>query len=210
VHFLFLPFREADGAPGVTGLLIIGIGNPDCGDDAIGPLVARLLLGRVPPGVTLLERAGDMLGLIEDWTGCQGVVLIDAAAAITTPGSFHRIDLLREPLPVGLSLASTHGFGVADAIELARALGQLPERLIVYAVEGCRFEPGAPQSPEVVAAAESVAARVVLELLRLTSFMTPPARGPMSFPPCPPRRTKEAPNERQAYSFLATSRTRWE
>ena len=74
---------------------------------------------------------------------------------------------MRESLPIGLSLASTHGFGVADAVELARALRQLPERLIVYAVEGCRFEPGAPQSPEVVAAAQRVAARVVLEVLGL-------------------------------------------
>ena len=120
-----------------------------------------VLAGRVPPEVTIIERAGDMIGLLEDWTGRDAVVLIDAAAPITTPGSIHRIDLLREPLPIGLSLASTHAFGVADAVALARALGQLPERLIVYAVEGCRFEPGAPQSPEVVAAAEEVAARVV-------------------------------------------------
>ena len=151
----------------MTGLLIIGIGNPDCGDDAIGPLVARLLAGHVPPEVSIIERAGDMIGLLEEWTGWDTVVLIDAAATITTPGSIHRIDLLRERLPNGLSLASTHAFGVADAVELARALGQLPERLIVYAVEGCRFEPGVPQSPEVVAAAEKVAAQVVLEVLVL-------------------------------------------
>jgi hydrogenase maturation protease len=162
LHFLFLPFPEAVGSPGVTGVLVIGTGNPDCGDDAVGTLVARRLAGRVPPEVTILERAGDMIGLLEDWTGRDAAVLIDAAAPITAPGSIHRIDLLRESLPVGLSLASTHAFGVADAVELARVLGQLPERLIVYAIEGCRFEPGAAASPEVVAAAEGVAARVVL------------------------------------------------
>ena len=69
VHFLFVPFPEAGGAAGVTGLLVIGIGNPDCGDDAIGPLVARLLVGHVPPEVAIVERAGDMLGLIDDWSG---------------------------------------------------------------------------------------------------------------------------------------------
>jgi hypothetical protein len=31
------------------------------------------------------------------------LVLIDEAAPITTPGSIHRIDLLREALPAGLS-----------------------------------------------------------------------------------------------------------
>ncbi len=153
----------------MTGLLVIGIGNPDCGDDAIGPLVARHLAGRVPPEVTTLVRTGDMMGLLEDWTGREAVVLIDAAALITTPGSIHRIDLLREALPAELSLTSTHGFGVADAVGLARALGQLPKRLVVYAVEGCRFEPGSPQSPEVVAAAERVAAQVVLDVLELVN-----------------------------------------
>jgi hydrogenase maturation protease len=157
----------------VTGLLVVGIGNPDCGDDAIGPLVARCLVGRVPLEVTIIERPGDMIGLLEDWTGRDAVVLIDAAAPITTPGSIHRIDLLRESLPAGLSLASTHAFGVADAVALGHALGQLPERLIVYAVEGCRFEPGASQSPEVVAAVDGVAARVVLEILEFTSGPAP-------------------------------------
>jgi hydrogenase maturation protease len=171
VHFLFLPFPEvvgSSGLMGVTGLLVIGIGNPDCGDDAIGPMVARRVRGRVSPELAILERAGDMLGLIDDWTDHHGVVLIDAASLVTTAGAIHRIDLLREPLPVGLSLASTHAFGLADAVELARTLDQLPERLIVYAVEGCRFEPGAPQSPEVVAAAERVVTQVVLEVSKLT------------------------------------------
>jgi hydrogenase maturation protease len=156
----------------VTGLLVIGIGNPDCGDDAIGPLVAQRLVGRFPPEVAILERTGDMLGLIEDWSGCDGVVLIDAAALVTTPGTIHRIDLLHESLPAGLSLASTHGFGLADAVGFARALGQLPATLVVYAMEGGRFDLGAPPSPEVVAAAEAVAERVIREVMRMGDGLT--------------------------------------
>jgi hydrogenase maturation protease len=156
----------------VSGLLVIGIGNPDCGDDAIGPMVARLLAGQVGPEAAVVERSGDMLGLIEDWAGRDGVVLIDAAAPVTAPGSIHRIDLLRESLPAGLALASTHAFGVADAVEVARALGQLPASLIVYAVEGGRFDPGAPPSAVVITAAETVAARVAAELLRLAAELT--------------------------------------
>ncbi len=52
---------------------------------------------------------------------------------------------------------STHGFGVAQAIELARALNQLPRRLRVYGIEGYRFEVGAPPLPEVMAAVECLA-----------------------------------------------------
>lgn len=148
-------------------LLVIGIGNPDCGDDAIGPMVAGLLAGRVPAGVTVLSRAGDMLGLIEDWDGWDGVVLIDAAALVTKPGTIHRVDLLRDPLPAGLALASTHAFGVANSVALARVLGRLPGELVVYAVEGAVFDPGAPVSAAVAAEADNVAGLVVKELQRL-------------------------------------------
>jgi hydrogenase maturation protease len=148
----------------VSSWLVIGIGNPDCGDDAVGPMVARLLDGRVPPGVTVLARAVDMLGLIEDWDGRDGVVLIDAAALVTEAGTTHRIDLLQDPLPRDLALASTHAFGVADSVALARALNRLPGQLIVYVVEGGVFEPGAEPSPAVVASAGVVARRVAAEL----------------------------------------------
>ena len=164
----------------MSALLVIGIGNPDCGDDAIGPIVARLLAGRVGPEAAVVERSGDMLGLIEDWAGRDGVVMVDAAAPATAPGTIHRIDLLRDVLPAGLSRSSTHAFGVADAVGLAGALDCLPARLIVYAVEGGRFDPGATPSPAVAAAAGAVAARVADELCQMTAEL--PAHLPRVMP----------------------------
>ena len=52
--------------------------------------------------------------------------------------------------------ASTHGLGLAEAIELGRALGRLPARLVVYAIEGQGYATGAPLSPPVARAAEEV------------------------------------------------------
>jgi len=145
-------------------VLVVGIGNPDRGDDGIGPLVAQLLAGRVPPDVAIIKRTGDTLGLIEDWAGHDAVVLVDAAAPGTTPGSVRRIDLLKDELPADLSLSSTHAFGVANTVGLARTLGLLPRSLIVYAVEGGNFGPGVPLSPAVAAAADEVVARIIAEL----------------------------------------------
>ena len=54
--------------------------------------------------------------------------------------------------------------GVAEASELARALGRLPARTIVYGIEGSRFDTGSPLSPEVEAATQSVAAAIRREL----------------------------------------------
>lgn len=147
--------------------LVIGIGNPDRGDDGIGPLVARRLIGRLPPGVAVIERTGDVLALIEDWKGSDVVVLVDAAAPTTSPGRVHRLDLVKDTLPTELSLASTHAFGVSQAVGLARTLGLLPANVVVYAIEGASFIPGTPMSPEVSAAADAVVTHIAAELHHL-------------------------------------------
>ena len=38
--------------------------------------------------------------------------------------------------------SSTHALGLADAVELARSLGRLPQRVVVYGIEGAAFEFG--------------------------------------------------------------------
>jgi len=154
-------------AKGETGLLVIGVGNPDRGDDGIGPLVARQLRGRVSPDVAIIERSGDALALIDDWAGREAVILVDAAAPGSAPGRVHRIDLLADALPPEVSLSSTHAFGVAEAVGLAHTLGLLPAQVIAYAIEGANFDPGAPVSPLVAAAAGEVVTRVAAELRRL-------------------------------------------
>jgi hydrogenase maturation protease len=61
--------------------------------------------------------------------------------------------------------ASTHGLGVAEAIELAQVLDRLPTRLRVYGIEGRRFEPSAEISPEVQCAVEEVVRRIMADLI---------------------------------------------
>ena len=67
----------------------------------------------------------------------------------------HRFDAVASALPTEV-LSSTHAFGVAEAIELARALGRLPASLTVYAIEGDRFDVGQELSPEVEAAIDKL------------------------------------------------------
>lgn len=145
-------------------VLVVGIGNPDRGDDGVGPLAVRRLAERLPPEVALIERPGDALALIDDWAGQETVILVDAAVSGATPGTIHRIDLLADAMPPGVSLSSTHAFGVADAVGLARSLGLLPRHLVAYAVEASGFSPGAPLSAPVAAALDGLVERVVAEL----------------------------------------------
>jgi hydrogenase maturation protease len=148
-------------------VLVAGLGNPDRGDDGIGAVVARRLRGRLPTGVSIVVRRGDMLSLIEDWANFDALVCVDAAAPMGAPGRIHRIDLAAGELPQNISPTSSHGLGLAEAIALARALKCAPQDIIVYAIEGCCFNGGAPVTPQVTAVAGEVADHIVAEVTRL-------------------------------------------
>jgi hydrogenase maturation protease len=105
----------------------------------------------------VIEHQGEPLDLIEEWDGAPEVTLIDAVASGAKPGTIHRVDAAERGLPAGMPAGSTHALGVAAAIELGRALGRLPERLVLLGIEGARFEVGAALTPEVERAAEALA-----------------------------------------------------
>jgi len=85
---------------------------------------------------------GEPVGLIEEWTGTDAVIVVDAVASGAPPGTIHRLDPLAEPIPAALSHGSTHAFGLADTIELARELDRLPRQLEVLGIDGTRFTAG--------------------------------------------------------------------
>lgn len=141
--------------------VVIGVGNPLRGDDRAGIEVARRVSAAAGPGVTVLELDGEPSGLIDAWEGVDRAVVIDASAPGSKPGTVRRLDAIADPLPSDLRAASTHALGVAEAVELARALDRLPARLVVYGIEGERFDAGAPLTPAVGAAVEAVARQVL-------------------------------------------------
>lgn len=144
--------------------LVLGIGNPDRGDDAAGRIVARRLSGALPDGVEVDEHDGEATALLARIDGADAVYWVDACASGKAPGTVHRFDVAAAPLP-SLSLGvSTHGFGLGEAVELARTLGCLPQRAVVYAIEGASFDAGAALSPPVAAAVAEVARRLRAEI----------------------------------------------
>jgi len=144
--------------------VVIGIGNPDRGDDAAGRAVARRLQGVVRRGVAVLEQGGETTALLAALEDAVEAFLVDACASGATPGTVHRFDAAEMSLPAASFALSSHGIGLAEAVELARALGQLPPRCIVYAIEGQSFDKGAPLSPVVASAVEAVALHLGAEI----------------------------------------------
>ena len=147
---------------------VIGVGNAWRNDDRAGLEVARLLAGTLPDGVEVLEREGEPTSLLDAWEGAAAVWLADAVSSGAEPGSVHRHDASTEALPARLYDTSTHHFGLAEAVELARALGRLPERVVVYGIEGASFDTGETISPEVHEAAARVAEAIREEVTAST------------------------------------------
>ncbi len=147
-----------------ANVVIIGVGNEYRSDDGAGLAVARRLRELFPTGVTILEESGEGAALMQAWQGATWVMLVDAVRSGAPPGTIHRLDARAAPLPLGFFHYSTHAFSVAEAVELARSLDELPAHLVVWGIEGTNFAAGAGLSPAVEQAVEEVVERVTQEV----------------------------------------------
>jgi hydrogenase maturation protease len=164
------PVVEPDVGPVID--LIVGLGQPDRGDDAVGPEVARAVAARRLPGVVVLER-DEPADLMDTWAGHGGVLVVDAVRSGAAPGTLRVLDAGRTSGPLSpeawaaTGRGGTHALGLAAVVELARALGRLPDRVVVVGVEAERFDHGVPLSPAVAAAITPAADAVASALLAL-------------------------------------------
>ena len=149
-------------SPGRGPVVVIGVGNEFRRDDGAGPAVISQLRGRVPAGVRLVITDGEPTRLIDAWAGAALAVVVDAVRAQPScPGRVHRFVLDRPRTGAGRT-ASSHGFGLDDAVSLAEALDRMPGRLIVHAIEAADLTQGTGLTPA-VAAAIGIAATAVLD-----------------------------------------------
>ncbi len=151
---------------GAGGVLVVGVGNDDRGDDGVGPRTARLLAeawsGEPPPGVRVVAWTGDPLGLMDLWAGVERLVLIDAVVSGAAAGTCRRYG---GDAPFRAEAgASTHGFGLAEVLALARALDAAPATVEVWGIEGVAFGAGVGMTPAVAEAVQTLAVQLRREL----------------------------------------------
>ena len=147
-------------------ITVVGLGNDFRGDDAAGLYTARLLAEKNIPGLHVIEGVSDGTTLINAWDGAKACFLVDCVYSKKKPGYIHCFDALTDVIPEDIFPGySTHAFSITGAVKLARALDQLPEKLIVYGIEGASFTTGKTISLEVEQAARKVR-DLILENLR--------------------------------------------
>ncbi|HSQ64715.1 MAG TPA: HyaD/HybD family hydrogenase maturation endopeptidase [Polyangiaceae bacterium] len=151
-----------------ASLLVLGLGNPLCGDDGAGVAAVSRLRERYlpPPGVLVLDGGTLGLSLLPYLREARAVILVDAVAAQEPAGTLVRLqgdDVAR----AAAHRLSVHQIGVADLLDGARLLGGYPEVLVLVGVVPAHTELSIERSPAVQARVDDLVQAVVDEAGRM-------------------------------------------
>jgi hydrogenase maturation protease len=117
-------------------VLILGLGNPLCGDDGVGPVAVRMLQERdLPAGVEVLDGGTAGLGLLSLIADRQHVLVVDAVEMGRPAGTVARMPLDEASLVTAQGALSPHQLGLAEVLELAGRLGMALPRVVILAVQ---------------------------------------------------------------------------
>ena len=144
-------------------IAVIGCGNLNRSDDGVGVEAIRALARRVSPGgnVRLLDAGTDGISVMFGARGCSTLIVVDCCQTGGTPGSIFEVpgNELAQPHEPTFNL---HDFRWDHALHAGRQMfrEQFPAEVLVFLIEGRRFELGIGLSAEVAAAKELVCERV--------------------------------------------------
>jgi hydrogenase maturation protease len=151
-------------------ILVLGLGNPVRGDDAVGLRVAeaveRLLQGAPIPGVSVATstRAGlDLIPLLEH---ADAAIIVDAfESPDAVPGRVRRLGV--DDVSGVQRLVGVHDVTIGAALALGRESGlQMPGAVEIYAVEAGEVGFIHEHLTDAVAAAVEPLAREIYERCR--------------------------------------------
>ena len=129
----------------VAPVLVVGIGNPSRGDDALGPLCIDRLAALNLPGVALLSDFQLQVEYALDLLGRRQVIFVDAALDSPAPFSFTAAAAAQD------GSFTSHAMSPAAVLQACRKLyGEKPEAWVL-GIRGQDFALGASLSPAAAA-----------------------------------------------------------
>ena len=154
-------------------VLVACVGNVLRGDDGFGQAVERRLLadGPLPPGVDLIETGIGGMGIVQQlMQGYDALIVVDAVDRGAAPGTVFVLEPnVPEPSSLGIDewrdrFSNLHLAEPSRVFLLARALGVLPERVVLVGCQPLACEEFSQTLSPPVAAAVDLAVRRVHEL----------------------------------------------
>ena len=144
--------------------LILGLGNSILSDDAAGIIIAKQVYRKAGScNLDFAEASYAGWRLIDLLEGYRRAIIVDSIIGSgIPPGECCRIEGHDN---VSIHLALSHGLGIGEAIEFARANGhRMPDTVSVYAVEVLNpYEFGEKLSCEVEDGIPEAVAQILLE-----------------------------------------------
>ena len=158
-------------------VLVVGCGNPEAADDAVGIVAVRAAHPRLEaiPGVKVVEGTlgPDLADLVVDVDAAVVVDAVRTSDGGRAPGTLVRVEAGPEGLPAHVgALMSSHGFGVAEAVGLSRALGA-HARIVLLGLEALDVGVGHPMSAPVRDRLPDLVHRIVFEATYLAAADRP-------------------------------------
>ncbi len=155
---------------GATGdghrpIVVVGIGRPRFGDDALGLLAAKALEEPLAGIAQVVADPGSGWAAVQEAEGRDLLVLVDAAEArgALPAGRWMRMRY-PDPALAACGLRDTHTAGVEAMLEIAALAGCLPPETWVYAMAGERFAPETDLSPSTAAGLGPLVEQIVMDV----------------------------------------------
>lgn len=154
-------------------LLVLGLGNPLCGDDGAGVAAVSRLRERyeAPAGAIVLDGGTLGLSLLPYLRLARTVILVDAIAADAPAGTLVRLEG-DDVAPAAAHRLSPHQVGVADLLDGARLLGGYPEAIVLVGVVPSHLELSVERSPVVEARIDDLVQATIEEAARTGHVFT--------------------------------------
>jgi hydrogenase maturation protease len=151
--------------------LILGVGNPLRGDDALGVLVVQQLQARtdLPPHVTVIDGSTEGIGLIPVMETYRRVIVVDAVMMGLPAGSVRRFTWDEVHLDSAGQPLSLHQTDFTATLLLAEALNSLPPELVIYGVQPHNTEWDHPLS-QAVASTLPILIEALIQEVRSDSY----------------------------------------
>jgi len=141
--------------PGRAPILVIAVGNPSRGDDAVGPMLAEWLAAANVPGVEVLTDYQWQIEHALDLEGRARVIFVDASCETGAPFTVHTV------LAEAGSLHTSHALSPGHVLEAYRQVtGCVPPPALLLGVRATSFELGA--EPSAAALRDGALAREML------------------------------------------------
>jgi hydrogenase maturation protease len=131
-------------------VLVLAVGNPSRGDDALGPELAARLEAAALPGVEVITEFQLQVENALDLVGRERVIFVDAATGIATPHELRRVEAAAEFLHTSHALSPE-----AVLATYRRVTGGEPPEAWALCIRGESFELGEGLSSMAEAHAEA-------------------------------------------------------